>query len=216
MNRFALKIGASLAAAAIALSLTACGATVAQNASTTSSTTTTTTVATANAATATTSVDTHFDDDDLTWDASDEVKVTLADGASTGGTGVTVQGNTVTITTGGVYRISGTLTNGQLVVAAEDDKTVTLILDSASITNSSGPAIAVTSADEVTVYLADGTTNTIADGSGYTVADDATPVAAIASASDLTIAGGGTLNVTGKTNDGVSSSDGVDVFFFFY
>lgn len=158
------------------------------------------------------SIDTHVDEDDLTWNTSEEQAIALADaGSTTDSSAVTVDGSTVTITAGGVYRVSGTLSDGQLVIAAPEDESVTVILDGASITSSTGPAISVTSADETTLYLAVGTESTVADGSGYTVADDATPVAAIASTADLTLAGEGSLSVTGNTNDGISSVDGLAI-----
>lgn len=157
-------------------------------------------------------VDTHYDANDLTWDASEVKQVTLADGASTtGASGVTVKGDVVTITQGGVYEVTGTLTDGQIVVSAPDDKSVTIILNGVEITNSAGPAIQITSADEVTLYTVKGTTSSVADGSNYTVANDATPVAAIASNSDLTVAGAGTLVVNGNTNDGINTSDGLAI-----
>lgn len=157
-----------------------------------------------------TTLDTHFDADDPTWDTAEEQSIDLADAGSTSDSdGVTVDGSTVTVTQGGVYRVSGTLTDGQLVVAAPDDQTVTIILDGASITSGTGPALSVTSADEVTLFLEEGSSNSVEDGSGYEVADDATPVAAIASASDLTIAGSGALSVVGTSNDGISSKDGL-------
>lgn len=154
--------------------------------------------------------DTHFDTDDLTWMSNEERVITLADNAtSSDAEGVTVASNTVTITEGGVYRISGSLSDGRLIVSAPDDNTVTLIFDRVSISSSTGPAVAVTSADEVTIYTESGTENSVADASGYTVDEESTPVAAIASASDLTIAGDGALNVTGNTNDGINTSDGL-------
>ena len=54
--------------------------------------------------------------------------VTLADGDSQGGSGVSVDGDTVTITTAGTYHVSGTLTSGSLVVDAPDG-VVDLVLD---------------------------------------------------------------------------------------
>ncbi|MDC4233403.1 carbohydrate-binding domain-containing protein [Actinomyces sp. B33] len=156
------------------------------------------------------SYDTHFDADDLEWDAADEQEIVLADGASTSTSAdARISGDTITITAGGVYRISGALTDGSLVVAAPDDEAVTLILDGASISNSTGPAIAVTSADEVIIHTPAGTESSLADGSGYEIADDSTPVAALASASDLTLSGEGRLSVTGNTNDAINSSDGL-------
>lgn len=169
-----------------------------------------TTAYTMSGTTALVGYDTHFDADDLTWMSNEETVITLADNASTSdGAGVTVSSNTVTITEGGVYRISGSLSDGQLIVSAPDDETVTLVFDGVSISSSTGPAVAVTSADEVTIYTESGSENSVADGSGYTVDDDSTPVAAIASASDLTIAGDGALSVTGNTNDGINTSDGL-------
>ena len=217
-----LRRHAVAATIAATLALAACGtASVTSTSSDVSNAGTVTTSTTAENAAAVTStvaapvgalasIDTHFDDDDLTWDASEEQVVTLADSASaSSASGVSVSGDTITITQGGVYRLSGTLSDGQVVVAAPDDQSVTLILDGVTITNSTGPAVAVTTADEVTISLAANTTNALTDGSGYTVADDATPVAALASAADLTIAGTGSLTVTGNTNDAINSSDGL-------
>lgn len=209
---------AAVAAGAAILALAACGAvtasTVAQsgNAATTTSSSSSTASSTMLSSLDLTSLDTHVDEDDLTWDAAEEQSITLAEDASSSDSGaVTIDGSTVTITQGGVYRVSGSLDDGQLVVAVPDDDTVTLILDNASITSSTGPALSITSADEVTLYLEEGSTNTVQDGADYEIADDATPVAAIASASDLTIAGSGALRVTGSMNDGISSKDGLAI-----
>ena len=80
--------------------------------------------------------DTHFDSDDLTWDAAEEVAVTLADGASTVAAGSTsdavkVDGGTVTISAAGTYRLSGSLSDGQVVIAAGEEDVVRIILDGA-------------------------------------------------------------------------------------
>ncbi len=89
MNRFSRTIATGIAAAALGLGLTACGVATTQSAQTP----TTTSTASSTAASLSTTVDTHFDSDDLTWSASDEVAIKLADGASTGGAGVTVNGH---------------------------------------------------------------------------------------------------------------------------
>lgn len=179
---------------------------------TTSSAGTTTTTGTSSVAAATLAA-THEDDADLTWDEASEVAVMLTDGATNGGTGVTVAGDTVTITAPGTYRISGSLANGSLVVDSAADGVVRLVLDGAAVTSSTGPALLVADADEVVVILADGSTNTLADGTSY-VTDAATgetdaPNAAIYSTADLTIAGAGSLTVTGNTADGITSKDGL-------
>jgi hypothetical protein len=212
----------ALATLALTLFVAACGASASTSttmsgstASGSGSTSTATSTATSTSATATTVsatlAETHVDDNDLEWDAADEVAVTLSDGGSTGGAGVTVDGSTVTITAPGTYRISGTLSDGQLVVSSPDDGEVRLVLDDVSITNADGAAIAILDADKAIVSLADGSTNTLTDGSTYTFpSQDLTePNAALYSAADLTIAGAGTLSVTGNYNDGIASKDGL-------
>lgn len=127
------------------------------------------------------------------------------DSATSSAAGVTVDGNTVTITAAGTYTVSGELA-GQIVVNAPD-ATVTLILDGATITSTDSAAIAATEVDELVVRLASGSTNKIADTSSY--AEDADVNAALFSAGDLTIGGDGRLTVTGNGNDAIAAKDGL-------
>lgn len=121
---------------------------------------------------------------------------------------VKLSGQTVTISAAGTYRLSGTLTGGQVVVTAPD-AAVKLILDGVDISNPGGAAIAVTDAKQVTVILADGSQNKLSDASSY--ADGAEVNAALYSKADLTITGTGSLSVRGNGNDAIASSDGLDV-----
>jgi hypothetical protein len=126
------------------------------------------------------------------------------------GNGATVSGTTVTITEGGNYKITGTLTDGQVVVNAGDND-VTLILSGASLTNADGPAIDITSADNATITLAYGTQNSVADGATYASTGTDDPDAAIFSRDDLVIDGMGSLTVTAKYKDGISSKDDLTI-----
>ncbi|MEU9955721.1 carbohydrate-binding domain-containing protein [Streptomyces sp. NPDC050982] len=149
----------------------------------------------------------HAEDSDAEWEESDAVEIRLdGDSASLDGDGVKVDGATVTITAGGTYRISGTLSDGQIVVNAPDQD-VKLVLDGAKISHSSGAAIDVTEADEAVVILADGSENTLGDADSY--ADDVEANAALHSAADLTVTGDGKLTVRGNGNDGIASTDGL-------
>lgn len=156
---------------------------------------------------------THFDQDDLSWDTAKETTVALSDtGTQASGSNaenVQVSGSTVTITAAGTYRLSGTLSNGSLVVAAGEENVVRIVLDSADISSGTGAAVNVKSANEALIYLAEGTTNTLSDAKNY--ADTATdaPNAAVYSLADLTVAGPGTLTVTGNYKDGIVSRDGL-------
>ncbi|MEU8861234.1 carbohydrate-binding domain-containing protein [Streptomyces umbrinus] len=149
----------------------------------------------------------HAGDSDAEWDESDAVEIQLkGDSASVDGDGATAKGATVTVTAGGTYRISGTLSDGQIVVNAPDQD-VKLVLDGAKISHSSGAAIDVTEADEAVVILADGSENTLGDADSYD--DDVEANAALHSAADLTLTGDGKLTVRGNGNDGIASTDGL-------
>ncbi|MEL7976371.1 carbohydrate-binding domain-containing protein [Isoptericola sp. F-RaC21] len=134
---------------------------------------------------------------DQTWDTADETAVPL-------------DGDTVTLTEPGTYRISGTLDDGQIVVDSPDDGVVRLVLDGADVTSSTGAAIDVQDADQVSVVLADGSKNSLEDAATYadTTSDDAAN-AALYSTADLAISGTGSLDVVGNSNDGITSKDGL-------
>ncbi len=150
--------------------------------------------------------DTHYSAKDLTWDSSSEVTIDLSNPTATDG--VTVSDGVITITKAGNYRLSGTY-SGQVKVEAADSDMVRLILNNATITNSTGAAINVVEADEVVIYTASGTTNTVSDGSSYSDTASGSPDAAIYSKSDLTLAGEGTLKVEGKYEEGIHTTDGL-------
>jgi hypothetical protein len=201
----------SVAALALAVSLTGCSA-----AGTSSPGQAGTAVTGTQSAVTVASVeeDTHFDSDDLSWDPASEVAVTLADGASTVAAGsasgaVKVDGGTVTISAAGTYRLSGSLSDGQVVIAAGEEDVVRIILDGAEVSSSAGSPFVVQSANEAVVYLEEGSTNSLEDAATYADQGTDSPNAALYSMADLTIAGTGALTVSGRYNDGIVSKDGL-------
>ena len=122
---------------------------------------------------------------------------------------VGVEGATVTISAAGSYRLTGDLTDGQLVVDPEDGANVVLIFDGVSIHSSTGSPLAILNGKETEIVLADGSVNNLSDESFYVFPDSETdePNAAIYSRADLTISGSGTLNLTGAYNDGINGKD---------
>jgi hypothetical protein len=144
------------------------------------------------------------------WAQSD-TKIAL-DGASVtvNGSGAQVEGSIVTITAEGTYVVSGTLTNGQIAVAATNADKVHLVLNGASITNETGAAIYASQCDKLILTLAEGTVNTLKDGgASFRYADEAEeePNAALFSKDDLTINGTGSLTVTAGFKNGISTKD---------
>ena len=196
-----------------ALGLTGCstasGTTLTSGTSTVHSAVSGTTAGTSTSNTAaeqTLDAQTHYTNEDLTWDSSDEKAIDLANPTATDG--VSVENGTITITSGGTYRITGEY-SGQVKIEAAKTDTVRLVLDNAKITNSTGAAINVVSAAEAIIYTAAGTTNTVADEANYAATGDDDPDAAIYSTANLTLTGEGSLSVKGAYEEGIHTTGGL-------
>ena len=129
------------------------------------------------------------------------------------GAGVTARGGIATITQAGTYTVSGTLSNGQIIVDTSDDATVYLVLSGADITSQSSSPIYVKKVGKAVITLAAGTANTVTDAQQYTY-DDAEkeePNAAVFSKDDLTINGTGSLTVNARFNNGITSKDNLKI-----
>lgn len=114
-----------------------------------------------------------------------------------------------TITQSGTYEITGTLSEGSLIVNVDktvDDKDVVLIFKNVNITSAKEAPVNIIEAKNVYIVLADGSTNVISQGN-ISTNDTEFPSAAIHSKADLFITGTGTLKVTTAYNDGISSKD---------
>jgi len=146
-----------------------------------------------------------------TGTASAAVQITLTgDAIAADGPGVAVQGASATITAAGAYRLSGALSDGQIVVDVPGQGQVQLILDGLELTNASGAPLVIANAGAVEILLADGAVNALTDGASYLFAnpEEDEPDAALFSNADLTIAGNGALTVTGNYDDGIASERG--------
>ena len=154
----------------------------------------------------------HEDPADYVWNSSTVIDIELNGNSITvSATDVaTVVGSKVTITSAGTYRISGSLTDGQVVVDTNDEETVRLILNGVNINCSTSAPVYVMNAEKVVIVLQEGTENYVADGENYPLeAGTDEPNAAVFSKSDLTIYGAGSLSVDGNYNDGIASKDGL-------
>ena len=198
-----------IAALGLAGCSTASGTTLISGTSTVHSAVSGTTAGTSTSNTAagqTLDAQTHYTNEDLTWDSSGEKTIDLANPTATDG--VSVENGTITITSGGTYRLSGEY-SGQVKIEAAKTDTVRLVLDNAKITNSTGAAINVVSAAEAIIYTAAGTTNTVADEANYTATGDDDPDAAIYSTANLTLTGEGSLSVEGAYEEGIHTTGGL-------
>ncbi|PZL76229.1 hypothetical protein CI088_03360 [Enterococcus plantarum] len=148
------------------------------------------------------------EDYDEGYDEKTATKIELKDsGSIIDGSGVSEKDNTISITAGGTYILSGNY-KGQLKVSANEE-TVHLVMNNVSISNESSSAIYVEQAKKVITTLVEGSKNSLSDGSDYTFAsaDETEPDATFFSKDDLTINGSGTLDVTGNYSNGIRSKD---------
>mgnify|MGYP004646351357 CR=1 FL=1 len=146
-----------------------------------------------------------------TYEEREAVYVTLSDDGITGETaGVAINGQTVTITEEGTYVFSGTLSEGQIVVDADDAK-VQIVLDNVDITCASSAAVYVKSAEKVFVTLAEGSRNTLRNTDEYVAVDDNNIDAVIFSKSDLTLNGTGSLTIVSAEGHGIVSKDDLKI-----
>lgn len=158
---------------------------------------------------------TYLDADDMFTDRDKEVgydedtatAITLSDDASScDSSSVTISNNTITITDEDTYLLTGSLSDGQVIVDA-DDKKVQLVLDSVNINYDTSAALYVKAADKVFVTLASDSKNTLSNTSDFVAIDDNNIDAVIFSKDDLTLNGSGTLTVTAKYGHGIVSKD---------
>lgn len=151
-------------------------------------------------------------DVDTSWDEQTATKITLNTSyVEIEGAGATVSNNTtVTISDEGTYLISGTLQDGQILIAATNQDQVHLIFNGLEITNTTGAAIYSSQCDKLVITLVEGTVNTLTDGkSNFHFVDSINeePNAALFSKDDLTINGQGSLTINAGFNNGIGSKD---------
>ena len=120
---------------------------------------------------------------------------------------VKISGSTVQITEEATYVISGSLTDGMIVVNAKDTAKLQLVFNGVSITSKTSAALYILEADKVFVTLAEGTTNTLANGGSFVAIDDNNIDGALFSKQDLTLNGKGSLTVTSPAGHGIVCKD---------
>lgn len=120
---------------------------------------------------------------------------------------VVVDGSTVTITDEGVYRLTGSLSDGMVIVDADSADKIQLVLDGVSIACSTSAAIYVRQADKVFITLDTGTQNELSNGGSFKDIDENSISAVIYARDDLTFNGSGSLTVSSPAGNGVDAKD---------
>ena len=144
---------------------------------------------------------------DGAWDASDAARIDLTGETITGNGAYIVDGD-VHIVYAGRYVLTGTLADGSVIVEADGDDKIWLLLDGADIRCEDSAALLVEQAEKVFLTLADGTENVLSSGPAY--GQDAVSAGidgAVYSRDDLTINGSGSLTVAGEYQHGIVCND---------
>ena len=142
------------------------------------------------------------------YDASKAVTIKLNGTTATASSNsVKISGSTVTITEEATYVISGTLSDGMIVVNAPETAKLQLVFNGINITKSTSAALYIIEADKVFVTLAEGTENILANGGTFTAIDDNNIDGAVYSKQDLTFNGTGSLTVTSPAGHGIVCKD---------
>lgn len=145
---------------------------------------------------------------DDTYEESDLIEIRLSDEEIVCESEIVdISDSVITISKEGTYILSGSLSEGQVVVdAAETDK-IQLVLDNAVIQCSTSAALYVRQADKVFLTLADGSENQLSNREDFIAIDDNHVDAVIFSKEDLTLNGTGSLNISAAYGHGIVSKD---------
>lgn len=132
--------------------------------------------------------------------------------ATSEGDGVHIEGGQITISSHSIYRISGTLADGQILVDCADAGEVWLLLDDAHITCSTGACIYVKQADLTHISLEKDTVNTLTDGVGYIFdPGDDEPDGTLFARDDLELRGEGTLVIDANFKNAIAAKDDLTI-----
>ena len=137
-------------------------------------------------------------------------KITTDTNPKTDGISLTVSdGDDITIDSAGKYTVSGAATEAEIIIDADKNDEVLLILDALNITNKNRPCIYVKKAGRILITIAEGNCELSVTGDfgkdGKTNTD-----AVIFSKDDLIISGPGRLTIK-STDNGISGKDAVSI-----
>ena len=147
-------------------------------------------------------------DMEIGYDEQSAINIKLEnDSVSCDDSGVTIDGTVVTINKEGVYVLSGTLSEGQIIVDTGDTDKVQLVLKNVDITCKSSATIYVKNADKVFITTAKDSENTLKTTGEFVNIDDNNIDGVIFAKADITLNGAGTLNIDCSSAHGIVCKD---------
>ena len=151
-------------------------------------------------------------DKEIGYDESECETITLSDNASTSSLkSVKIDGNTITVSEEGTYIVSGTLSDGQIIIDGDKNEKIRLILDGVTINSNTGAPIYVKQTDKLFITLAENSKNVLTNNKKFTADGDNNVDAVIFSKDDITLNGNGSLEITTNCGHGIVSKDDLKI-----
>ena len=146
---------------------------------------------------------------DGAWDSSGATVITLlGDSAEVSGSGAYAYDGNVVISGAGRFVLSGSLTDGSVIVDAHANSKVWLLLDGAELNCSDDACLRIDQADKVFLTLAEGSVNRMTGPVVFSAEAESDGTDGVIYAhDDLTINGSGSLSVTAHYLHGIVAKD---------
>lgn len=147
-------------------------------------------------------------DKEIGYDDSTAVTINLTGtGAQCSSDSVQISGSTVVISEEHTYIITGSLTDGQIIVDATNADKIQLVLSGVNINCNTSAALYIKQADKVFITLATDTENTLSTIGEFVAIDENAIDGVIFSKDDLTLNGMGTLAIHSAYGHGIVAKD---------
>lgn len=148
-------------------------------------------------------------DKEIGYEESTAVHITLKNNLSECSSGlVSISDNVIIIKGEGTFILSGSLSDGQVVVDAEKTDKIQLVFNGVDINCNTDAPLYIRQADKVFVTLEQGTENSLSNQKEFTVVENDTNIDAVVfSKDDLTFNGGGSLTINSADHGIVSKDD---------
>ena len=155
------------------------------------------------------------DSDESEKSEEDYRLIQLSDsGATSSAKDVSIVGNRIMITDGGEYKVTGSLSDGQIIVDAEKED-VEILFEDVSLKSETSAPIYIKEAKEVQLSFAANSTNVFqnTDGLVYTDVQKQEPNSVIFSASDLILKGADSarVEIIARFGDGINADEDLEI-----
>ncbi len=147
-------------------------------------------------------------DSKTNYDENTAIKIELSGSSAVANdNSVKISGSTITITKDTTHIISGSLTDGMIIVDAPDTAKLQLVFKSVSITSKTSAALYIKEADKLFITLEG--ENILENGGEFKAIDDSNIDAAVFSKQDVTFNGTGSLDVNSSAGHGIVGKDDI-------